>query len=176
MDIWDKQRRSRCMANIRSKDTKPELIVRRYLHSRGYRFRKNVRKLPGTPDIVMRKYGVAIFVHGCFWHGHEPHMRLPKSNTAFWEAKIMRNRRRDETCKEELRHMGWSVITIWECQLSHNLRARTLAELERLINQNYLRRFQPAAERHIPPYKTQREAPGNPPLAAEPDVSYGPNS
>ena len=71
MDIWDKKKRSAVMAKIRSKDTKPELIVRRYLWSRGYRYRKNVRGLPGTPDIVLRKYGVAIFVHGCFWHGHE---------------------------------------------------------------------------------------------------------
>ncbi|MDE6115942.1 MAG: very short patch repair endonuclease [Duncaniella sp.] len=173
MDIWDKQRRSHCMANIHSKDTKPELIVRRYLHSRGYRFRKNVKKLPGTPDIVMRKYGVAIFVHGCFWHGHEPHMRLPKSNTAFWEAKIMRNRKRDETCKEALRLMGWSVITIWECQLSHNMRARTLAELERLINLNFLRRFRLPSERQISSYEPELPDTGNTPLAAEPEESYG---
>lgn len=141
MDIWDKERRSRCMASIHSKDTKPELIVRRYLHSRGYRFRKNVRRLPGTPDIVLRKYGVVIFVHGCFWHGHDTHIRLPKTNRDFWTAKIERNRKRDEICKERLRQMGWSVITVWECQLTPQQRSRTLAEVERLINHNFLMRL-----------------------------------
>lgn len=179
MDIWDKERRSQCMASIRSKDTKPELTVRRYLHSRGYRFRKNVRRLPGTPDIVMRKYGVVIFVHGCFWHGHESHMRIPKSNRDFWESKIARNRQRDEICKEQLRRMGWSVITVWECQLSPQRRAKTLAEIESLINRNYLNRFRPCE-----PSTQQRPAKfiasayhrddsEEAPLAAEPEESYG---
>ena len=85
MDIWDKKKRSAVMAKIRSKDTKPELIVRRYLWSRGYRYRKNVRGLPGTPDIVLRKYRVVIFVHGCFWHGHEAHKRIPSTRHDYWE-------------------------------------------------------------------------------------------
>ena len=77
------------MAQIRSKDTKPEMIVRRYLHSKGYRYRKNVKYLPGTPDIVLRKYGVAIFIHGCFWHGHTTHMRMPKTNREVWETTLI---------------------------------------------------------------------------------------
>lgn len=159
------------MAQIRSKDTKPEMIVRRYLHSKGYRYRKNVKSLPGTPDIVLRKYGVAIFIHGCFWHGHATHMRMPKTNREFWETKIMRNRQRDEICKEKLRLMGWSVMTVWECQLSPHLRKRTLAEIERLINANFLNRLRP----HSPvtphlPYSIPDETTA---IAAESDTEYG---
>lgn len=159
------------MAQIRSKDTKPEMIVRRYLHSKGYRYRKNVKSLPGTPDIVLRKYGVAIFIHGCFWHGHATHMRMPKTNREFWETKIMRNRQRDEISKEKLRRMGWSVMTVWECQLSPHLRKRTLAEIERLINANFLNRLRP----HSPatpqlPYSIPADAPA---IAAESDTEYG---
>ncbi len=170
------------MASIHSKDTKPELTVRRYLYSHGYRFRKNVRRLPGSPDIVIRKYGIVIFVHGCFWHGHETHIHIPKSNKEYWTAKITRNRRRDEECKEKLRQMGWSVITVWECQLTPHLRARTLAEIERLINHNFLRRYQttpptthnagsPPAT--ILPYGTSEET--STPLAAEPLADYTAN-
>ena len=159
------------MAQIRSKDTKPEMIVRRYLHSKGYRYRKNVKYLPGTPDIVLRKYGVAIFIHGCFWHGHTTHMRMPKTNREFWETKIMRNRQRDEISKEKLRRMGWSVMTVWECQLSPHLRKRTLAEIERLTNANFLNRLRP----HSPatpqlPYSIPDETPA---IAAESDTEYG---
>jgi len=179
MDIWDKERRSRCMASIHSKDTKPELTVRRYLYSHGYRFRKNVRRLPGSPDIVLRKYGIVIFVHGCFWHGHETHIHIPKSNKEYWAAKIARNRRRDEECKEKLRQMGWSVITVWECQLTPRLRVRTLAEIERLINHNFLRRYQNkpptdhdanSASASILPYDTFKET--TTPIAAESHEDY----
>jgi len=105
MDIWDKKKRSDVMAKIRSKDTKPEWIVRRYLYSRGYRYRKNVKGLPGTPDIVLRKYGIVIFIHGCFWHGHEVDGHIPHSNVDFWRKKIERNKQRDEHNKEvELRN------------------------------------------------------------------------
>lgn len=167
------------MASIRSKDTKPELTVRRYLYSRGYRFRKNVRKLPGSPDIVMRKYGIVIFVHGCFWHGHSSHLHIPKSNREFWEAKITRNRLRDEECKEKLRRMGWSVITVWECQLTPHRRARTLAEIESLINRNFLNRFQrPTSPTSlsaitVPATPYQATDSETEPLAAEPDEIYG---
>lgn len=106
------------MAKIRSNDTKPELIVRRYLYHRGYRYRKNVKGLPGTPDIVLRKYGVVIFIHGCFWHGHEVDKIIPHTNTEFWYKKIETNKKRDERNKEALKKLGWNVITIWECQLS----------------------------------------------------------
>ena len=140
MDIFDRQTRHRCMSHIRSKDTKPEMIVRRYLFARGYRYRKNCRRLPGTPDIVMRKYGIVIFIHGCFWHGHED-SHLPKTNTEFWRRKIERNRARDEENHRALKAMGWNVMTIWECQLKPAVRERTLAEMEHLINRLYLERM-----------------------------------
>ncbi len=169
MDIWDKETRSKCMARIRGKDTKPELIVRRYLHSRGYRYRKNVRRLPGTPDIVLRKYGVVIFVHGCFWHGHESHFRLPQSNRGFWEDKITRNRERDRKNNERLRAMGWSVITVWECQLAPAVRSRTLSKIEELINAQYLHRLQPQRHAKAIPYISDSPAP----FAAEQQAEYG---
>ena len=122
MDIWDKKKRSAVMAKIKSKDTKPEWIVRRYLFSRGYRYRKNVKGMPGTPDIVMRKYGIVIFIHGCFWHGHEADGNIPRSNTEFWQKKIKRNQERDARNKEALKRMGWRVMTIWECQLKPAVR------------------------------------------------------
>lgn len=141
MDIWDKKKRSAVMAKIRSRDTKPELIVRRYLFSRGYRYRKNVKELPGTPDIVLRKYGIVIFIHGCFWHGHEVDGTLPKTNREFWKKKIEGNKQRDSKNKEVLRQMGWSVMTIWECQLKPAVRQHSLLEIEYHINHTYLERF-----------------------------------
>lgn len=167
MDIWDKEKRSAVMAKIRSKDTKPELIVRRYLYHRGYRYRKNVKGLPGTPDIVLKKYRVIIFVHGCFWHGHEVDSHIPSSNNAFWKKKIERNKQRDERNKEALRAMGWNVITIWECQLKPTVREQTLLELEYWINHAYLERFRKKAPQ---PYA---EAESTPAIAAEGEVEYG---
>ncbi len=131
------------MASIRSTDTKPELIVRRHLYARGYRYRKNFRRLPGTPDIVLRKYRTVIFIHGCFWHGHETHFHLPKSNRSFWEEKIQRNRQRDIKNRERLRAMSWNVITVWECALAPATVKRTLMEIEALLNKIYLEQFKP---------------------------------
>ena len=113
------EQRSRCMAAVKGKDTKPEMIVRKYLFSRGLRFRVQVRKLPGTPDIVLPKYKTVIFVNGCFWHGHEgcKYFRLPKSNVDFWQTKITRNIERDAETEAELAAMGWKVIRIWECEI-----------------------------------------------------------
>lgn len=128
------------MARIRSKDTKPELIVRHYLYSRGYRYRKNVKTLPGTPDIVMSKYNTIIFIHGCFWHGHDVDSLVPHTHTEFWKEKIELNKLRDARNKEALRNMGWNVITIWECQLKPAIRAKTLRELEYWINHAYLKK------------------------------------
>ena len=141
MDIWDKKKRSVVMAKIRSKDTKPEWIVRRYLYSRGYRYRKNVKGLPGTPDIVLSKYGSVIFIHGCFWHGHEIDGHIPHSNIDFWKKKIERNKQRDERNKETLKRLGWKVMTVWECQLKSAIREQTLLEMEYWINHSYLERF-----------------------------------
>lgn len=138
MDIWSKGKRSAVMARIKSKDTKPEWIVRRYLYSRGYRYRKNVKKMPGSPDIVLRKYSVVIFVHGCFWHGHSVDGRIPQTNSDYWRAKIEKNKERDELNKKKLLSMGWAVITVWECQLKHSKREQTLKEIEYYINKSYL--------------------------------------
>ncbi len=141
MDIWSKKKRSVVMAKIRSKDTKPEWIVRRYLFSRGYRYRKNVKGLPGTPDVVLRKYGIAIFIHGCFWHGHEVDGHIPHSNSDYWRRKIGRNHQRDEENKDALKKMGWKVMTIWECQLKPAVREQTLHEMEYMINHSFLEHY-----------------------------------
>ena len=100
------------MASIHSRDTKPEMAVRRYLHAHGFRYRVNVKRLLGSPDIVLRKYRTAIFIHGCFWHGHEGcrYFVLPKSNTDFWTAKIARNQERDQERRQQLKQMGWHTI------------------------------------------------------------------
>lgn len=118
-DVMTPEQRSRCMAAVKGKDTKPEMIVRKYLFSRGLRFRVQVRKLPGTPDIVLPKYKTVIFVNGCFWHGHEgcKYFRLPKSNVEFWQNKITRNIERDAETEAELVRLGWKVIRIWECEI-----------------------------------------------------------
>lgn len=141
MDIWSKKKRSAVMAKIRSKDTKPEWLVRRYLFSRGYRYRKNVKGLPGTPDIVLRKYGIVIFIHGCFWHGHEVDGHIPHSNSDYWRRKIEHNQQRDEKNKEALKKMGWKIMTIWECQLKPAIREQTLYEMEYWINHSFLEHY-----------------------------------
>ena len=116
------------MSRIRGKNTKPEILVRRGLHARGFRFRLHDRKLPGSPDIVLPKWGVVILVNGCFWHGHKGcrYATRPKSNVDFWEAKIARNRHRDEVTTAHLEALGWHVVTIWECELkgSESVEAR----------------------------------------------------
>lgn len=118
-DVMTPEQRHRCMAAIRSKDTKPEMIVRKYLFSRGLRFRVQVRKLPGNPDIVLPKYKTVIFVNGCFWHGHREcrFFRLPKSNIEFWREKIERNVARDVQNEKALAALGWRVIRVWECEI-----------------------------------------------------------
>lgn len=118
-DVMTTEQRSRCMAAVKGKDTKPEIIVRKYLFSRGLRFRVQARKLPGTPDIVLPKYKTVIFVNGCFWHGHErcKYFRLQKSNVEFWKEKIERNIERDRESMQALFDLGWKVIRVWECEL-----------------------------------------------------------
>ena len=133
-DKLNTQQRHHCMSRIRGKDTKPELLVRKGLHARGFRFRLQDRKLPGRPDIVLPKYGVAIMVNGCFWHGHKGcrYATKPKSNVEFWEAKIARNKHRDEVTAAHLEALGWTVIIVWECELrgkeKAEARIQTLAE------------------------------------------------
>lgn len=132
-DVMTPEQRSRCMAAVKGKDTKPEMIVRKYLFSRGMRFRVQVRKLPGAPDIVLPKYKTAIFVNGCFWHGHEgcKYFRLPKSNVEFWKEKIERNIERDKESMQALLDLGWKVIRVWECEL------RNKANREETLNKIY---------------------------------------
>lgn len=131
MDIKSKEERSRNMSAIRSGDTKPEMLVRRYLHARGFRYGLHNRKLPGSPDIVLRKYKTVIFINGCFWHGHEgcKYYRLPKSNIEFWQEKITRNKERDAFNVSVLEAKGWKVLTVWECEL------RTIAQREDTLTQ-----------------------------------------
>ena len=137
-DIKTPEQRSRNMAAIKGKDTKPEMIVRKYLFSRGLRFRVQVRKLPGNPDIVLPKYKTVIFVDGCFWHGHEgcKYFRLPKSNIEFWKEKIERNVARDAHKETELKALGWNVIRVWECEIKAvSIREEYLTSLyERIVN------------------------------------------
>lgn len=121
MDNRTKEARSRNMSHIPGKDTKPEEIVRKYLFSKGFRYRKNVSSLPGKPDIVLPKYNAVVFVNGCFWHAHEGCKWFvpPKSNTAFWEEKFVYNRERDRKNIEKLHSMGWRVLIVWECEIRH---------------------------------------------------------
>jgi len=121
-DRLNTQQRHHCMSRIRGKNTKPEILVRKGLHARGFRFRLHNKKLPGSPDIVLPKYGVAIMVNGCFWHGHKGcrYATKPKSNVEFWETKIARNRHRDAVTTAHLEALGWTVITVWECELRNS--------------------------------------------------------
>lgn len=134
------EQRHKNMAAVRSKDTKPEMVVRKYLWSRGFRYRVNNPRLPGHPDIVLRKYHTCIFVNGCFWHGHEgcKYYRVPKTNTEFWERKISRNRERDREEQKLLARMGWHCITVWECELKGERREKTLESLEYTLNHIFI--------------------------------------
>lgn len=111
-------KRSALMSRVRQKDTAPEIVVRKYIHKIGYRFRLHRRDLPGTPDIVLPKYRKVVFVHGCFWHGHEgcPRGKMPKTRSEFWTKKIASNKKRDSVAKARLRNTGWDVLEIWECE------------------------------------------------------------
>lgn len=151
-DIKTSEERSRNMAAIKSTDTRPEMLVRRYLHSMGWRYRLHSKKLPGKPDIVMRRFMTVIFVNGCFWHGHRgcKYYRLPKSNTEFWEQKIEQNRLRDERDILALTELGWRVIVIWECELRNGeQRKQTFKKLSGILSRTYTHQdsiFSKAAE------------------------------
>lgn len=122
MDTRTREQRSKNMSVIPHENTKLEEMVAKYLFAHGFRYRKNVKTLPGKPDIVLKKYRTVIFVNGCFWHGHDgcPKSHLPKSNVEFWANKIDYNRRRDAEEREKLCELGWNVITVWGCELSKN--------------------------------------------------------
>lgn len=129
-DNHSKEVRSINMSHIRSTNSKPEEIVRKYLFAEGFRYRKNVKKLPGCPDIVLPKYKTVIFVNGCFWHKHDcPRFVWPSSNQDYWRPKILRNIERDNQSRKELETLGWKVITVWECELKKNVLNETLGKL-----------------------------------------------
>ena len=129
-DNHSKEVRSKNMSHIRSTNSKPEEVVRKYLFSKGFRYRKNVRTLPGCPDIVLPKYKTVIFVNGCFWHKHDcPRFVWPSSNEEYWRPKILRNVERDQTNGVLLRDRGWNVIVVWECELKKNVREERLEKL-----------------------------------------------
>ena len=147
MDKLTTEQRSANMAAIRNKNTKPELIVRRGLWKRGFRYRLNHKRLPGHPDLVLRKYRTCVFVNGCFWHGHlvesntmesSACCKIPKTNREFWVAKIRRNKERDKEEQRKLAAMGWHCITVWECELTPKRREETLESLAFTLNHIWL--------------------------------------
>lgn len=141
MDTLSAVQRHNNMAAIKGKGTKPEMIVRKFLWSRGFRYRVNNARLPGHPDIVLRKYRTCIFVNGCFWHGHKNcrYYIIPKTNTDFWIRKITRNIERDRQEQLQLARMGWHCITVWECELKKEKRDETLESLAYTLNHIYLK-------------------------------------
>jgi DNA mismatch endonuclease (patch repair protein) len=131
-DVVDRATRSRMMSGIRGRNTKPELTVRSFLHRQGLRFRIHGRQLPGRPDVVLPKYRVALFVHGCFWHRHSgcQYASTPKNNAAFWRAKLDGNALRDKRHRRELARLGWRVFTVWECELDEQRLLRLVRRIQ----------------------------------------------
>lgn len=125
MDIWTQDKRSLVMSKIRSKNTKPEIILRKALFSRGFRYKIHDKSLPGKPDLVLSKYKTIIFVHGCFWHYHSEckEGKVPKTNTKFWAEKLSKNVERDAKHIQALTALGWKTITVWECDIEKRLNA-----------------------------------------------------
>lgn len=147
MDHLSPQQRSKNMAAIHSKNTKPEMIVRKGLWKRGFRYRLNHKCLPGHPDLVLRKYRTCVFVNGCFWHGHlvesntmesSACCKIPKTNREFWVSKIRRNKERDKEEQRKLAEMGWHCITVWECELTPKRCEETLESLAFTLNHIWL--------------------------------------
>ena len=130
-DVHDKATRSYNMSRIKGKDTKPEMLVRKFLHANGFRYRLHVKDLPGKPDIVLPKYKTVIFVHGCFWHGHEEckYYVVPKTKTEWWLNKINTNIANDVKAVNALKEAGWKIITLWECELKKSTVTDTLQHL-----------------------------------------------
>ncbi len=174
MDKLTAQQRHRNMSAIRSKDTKPEIIVRRGLWKRGFRYRLNHKRLPGHPDLVLRKYRTCIFVNGCFWHGHlvsSDYMnsstccKIPNTNRDFWVTKIRRNKERDREEQLKLAEMGWHCITVWECELKPSKREGTLDSIAFTLNHIWLQDHQT----HVTAYPQQNEEDIQMAMAAEGD-------
>lgn len=167
MDKLSPQERHNNMAAIHGKDTKPEMIVRKWLWGHGYRYRLNHPRLPGKPDVVLLKYRTCIFVNGCFWHGHKVTLqsdnlqfttssdccKIPKTNRDFWVAKIRRNQARDREVQRKLAAMGWHSITVWECELKPSIREKTLQSLDFTLNRIFLQ------DHSVKPYELPEEKP-----------------
>ena len=171
----EQARRSANMAAIHSKDTKPEMIVRRGLWKRGFRYRLNHKRLPGHPDLVLRKYRTCIFVNGCFWHGHLVDLKvfensdcckIPKTNRDFWVAKIRRNKERDREEQHTLASMGWHCIIVWECELKPSKREETLDSIAFTLNHIWLQDHGAKTT----PYPQLEEENMQMPMAAESEV------
>lgn len=157
------EQRHRNMAAIKGRDTRPEMVVRKWLWAHGFRYRLNHKRLPGKPDVVMRKYRTCIFINGCFWHGHKvesgdglqiessPCCKIPKTNRDFWVRKIVRNKERDVEVQQKLAKMGWHSITIWECELKGAQRERTLESLAYTLHHIYLQ----DRKRPVRPYEQE---------------------
>lgn len=182
------------MSHIHGKGTKPELKVRQWLWHHGYRYRLNVKSVPGKPDIVLRKYRTAIFVNGCFWHGHQvewktkngtpkgspiewevkwgtensPCCKIPETNREFWVNKIRRNQERDQRNYQLLQDNGWQVIVVWECQLKPKVMEQTMLQMELLLNENFLRIHQHKRQ----PFIYQQDQDTELPMAAEKQEYY----
>ncbi len=156
------------MSRIRGRDTKPELVVRRWLWRQGFRYRLYVKSLPGRPDIVMRKWKTVILVNGCFWHGHDCNKRRPATNAQFWQEKIDRNRERDARNQALLQAAGWNVIVIWECQLTSKRRMDTLRKLDLIMSRIVLEQIHAAPRQYAQPTGDQ-DAPA---IAAEPMMGH----
>lgn len=137
-DTMTREQRHYCMSRIRGKDTRPEMVVRRWLHSEGFRYSLHSRRLPGCPDIVLRRYHTVIFINGCFWHGHPgcDKFMMPRSNVEFWQEKIRRNKERDAQEVAALEALGWNVIVVWECELSRRARDLALRNLVDAVRRN----------------------------------------
>ena len=165
-DRLSPSQRHLCMSHIHSRDTKPELLVRRWLWSHGYRYRLNVKGVPGKPDIVMRPYHTAIFVNGCFWHRHEGCFKIPRTNREFWVNKIRRNQERDQQNYQILQENGWHVIVIWECQLKPDRIKETMLRVETILCDYFLALHRPK----MVLYPTSEDA--ELPMAAEKENTY----
>lgn len=133
-DIFSKKKRSKIMSSVSAKDTKPEKIVRKHLFAQGFRYLKNDKRYSGTPDIVLPKYDTIIFVHGCFWHGHDCNAgKLPDTRQKFWRNKISKNKARDIRNRKKLEEEGWEVLTVWECEIKN--KSDRFHRLKKLTNQ-----------------------------------------
>lgn len=167
-DKMTPEQRHYCMSRIKGKNTKPEILVRKWLWHNGFRYRLNDKRLPGKPDIVLSKLKTVIFVNGCFWHGHENcgNFRPPKSNIKFWEDKIKRNRQRDFLNYRRLRSLGWEVLVVWECQLKKEAITSTLYALTVKLSQILL----DSQSIHPTLYKQDEDTSR---FAAEEEIAYG---